>query len=408
MQQTFFEEHATSLKIAEGRGYRWYSKGDPEGYVHADWEDKRWASRVTNQSPGLYIPRFPVSPGLPRIQAELRPAAAIVTSSHHHYHGEEGRLASGLTIPTTGNHLPRRFYLDPKRMEKHIAKVHGGVNTNEVHLDPNIAKYVFPVGEGAKRVDLHPLAWSRFSKATRVFFVIEGCLKSDAVLSAGAAVISVPSVTLWNTQEIHAVARGLRDKEVYIVPDADWLDPNKPEVMKQAMFLRTFLRRRGVPDTHVAAPPYDLHVKTKGKTKGIDDFLYYGGSMSDLDILEREIPKFGLSGFLAERRIWRQNKVVRGQEVLENLVLHANAEGRIPASLRSVASIMGVHHSRVQRGIKDLIECGAVTVDGDLSAEPRYYDRQSHRWVGWDWEERPTIIIHPELRAKDTVRRLGD
>jgi hypothetical protein len=52
------------------------------------------------------------------------------------------------------------------------------------------AKYVFPTGEGARRLDVHPDAWPRFRDPRRVFFVIEGCIKSDAVFSTGEAVFS--------------------------------------------------------------------------------------------------------------------------------------------------------------------------------------------------------------------------
>lgn len=54
----------------------------------------------------------------------------------------------------------------------------------------------------AKRLDIHPRALKRLAKAEVVYFVIEGCLKADAVLSAierddrSESVFSVPSVTL--------------------------------------------------------------------------------------------------------------------------------------------------------------------------------------------------------------------
>ena len=118
-------------------------------------------------------------------------------------------------------------------------------------------------------------------------------------------------------------------------------------------------------------------------------------------MLERE-PRYGLAEFLAERETWRKDKVVRGAEVLEGLALHAGADGTIQASLRSVARAMGVHHSRVERGLLDLVDCGAVTIEGSLTTEARWYGK------GWEWTERPTIRIEPELRAKDTSRRLGD
>jgi hypothetical protein len=332
---------------------------------------------------------------------ELRPDAAVVTSSHWHYHGDE--LKAELVIPSTGKPLPSKWAHKPEHMQRHIEKVHGGVNDQTVHLDENRAKYVFPPGDGAKRLDMHPEAWTRFTNASRVFFVIEGCIKADAVLSAGEAVFSVPSVTLWAAPELTSFARTLRGKVVYIIPDADWI--TNGNVITQAIFCRTYLRRLGITQTHVGAPPYDRY-QANDKLKGIDDHLAYGGSMDDLDVTARETP-YGLAEYLAERRTWRRDRVVRNAEVLEGLALHADSNGQVWASLRAVARIMGIHHSRVERAVRDLEWCGAIHVDGDLSTRPRHCDPKMG-WVGWDWNDRPTITIVPELRAKDSFRRLSD
>ena len=127
--------------------------------------------------------------------------------------------------------------------------------------------------------------------------------------------------------------------------------------------------------------------------------------MSDLAVLERETG-YGLAEWLAERRTWRKTKVVRGAELLETLALHADMNGQIRASLRSVSNIMGVYHSRVQRALRDLEECGAVEIDGSLETFARHYDRQTHSHVGWEWKERPAITIVQELRAKNSTHRL--
>jgi hypothetical protein len=339
------------------------------------------------------------------VPSELRPNSAVVTSSHWHFHGED--RDADLTIPTSGKHLPKRWIHRPEDMTRHITKVHGGTNVQTVHLDENRAKYVFPTGNGAKRLDVHPKAWVRFVNASRVFLGIEGCIKADAMLSAGEAVFSVPSVTLWAAPELSAFTRRLKGKVVYIVPDADFAENDL--VMTQAMFCRTFLRRRGI-TAHVAVPSIeeDAPRDENGKLirNGVDDFLYYGGTMNDLAVLERETP-YGLAEWLAERRTFRKDKVVRGAEVLESLATHAGANGEIRAPLRSVARIMGVHHSRVERGVRDLEEWGVAEISGSLARQPRHYDRKTRRWVGWEWKEQPTIRIVPELRAKDTLHRLG-
>jgi hypothetical protein len=391
----FFEKRGVSTKVAEARPYIPYRQGDSE-LLRLHWQDTKQAARIANQAGGIVIARHaPIPLGLTRVPAELRPNTEVVTGSHWHYHGEP-KAQDELIIPVTGNRLPKKWTHAPAEMARHIEKKHGGVNDQSVHLDENRAKYIFPTGNGAKRLDVHPEAWPKFVGATRVFFGIEGCLKADAMLSAGEAVFSVPSVTLWNAPELASFTRYLRDKTVYIVPDADWF--KNDAVMTQAMFCRTYLRKRGI-DAHVAAPPIESY--QRDDLKGVDDFLGYGGTVDDLTVLERE-PRYGLAEFLAERETWRKDKVVRGAEVLESLALHAGADGTIQASLRSVARAMGVHHSRVERGLLDLVDCGAVTIEGSLTTEARWYGK------GWEWTERPTIRIEPELRAKDTSRRLGD
>jgi hypothetical protein len=108
-----------------------------------------------------------------------------------------------------GDPSKRQYRRDPKSFPKdRIA------NTAVLHMHRRAAKYVFPpsgtfevdgivykskLSNYAARVDIHPYARSLFRGADRVFFVIEGCLKGDAVLSAGGPVLSVPSVTLWDT-----------------------------------------------------------------------------------------------------------------------------------------------------------------------------------------------------------------
>jgi hypothetical protein len=394
----FFEARGISTKTAAARPYIRYMKGDPDGVVRAHWSNSpQFAARIARQASGIVIPRYtPRSLGLMSVPAELRPDAAVVTGSHWHYHGEPTRAQ--LLIPTTGNALPRRWIHLPEKMLQHIEKIHGGNNVQTVHLDENWAKYVFPPGDGAKRLDLHPQAWARFVNASRVFFVIEGCIKADAVLSAGEAVFSVPSVTLWNAPELRGFTRFLKGKAVYIVPDADWI--KNGAVITQAMFCRTYLRRRSL-EAHVAAPPIETG------QKGIDDFLGSGGTMDDLTVLERETP-FGLAEWLAERGRLRKDRVVRDAEMLQGLVTHAGPEGVYSGPLNSVARAIGTNRMRASRSIQSLQELGAVEIEGSLETRHRYYDRKDKTWKGLDWTDRPTIRVHADLRAKDTLRRLGD
>jgi hypothetical protein len=318
--QDFYDEHAISTRIGQARPYARYERGDPERIVRKAWpQSPQFAARIANQGSGIVISRYgPSYMKLPHVPAELRPNSPVVTSSHWHYHGDVSEI--DLIIPSSGKHLPRKHRHAPDDMERHIAKVHGGVNTNEVHLDENRAKYVFPTGRGARRLDEHPNAWPLFRDPRRVFFVIEGCIKADAVLSAGEAVFSVPSVTLWRAPELDEFAPRLRGVLVYIVPDSDWY--GNDAVLTQAMFCRSYLRRLGV-NTHIAAPP----PAPDGGKRGIDDHLHHGGALSQLEVLEREAG-YGLAEFIADNRKWRKDKVVRGAEVLESLALHAGSDTR--------------------------------------------------------------------------------
>ena len=108
----------------------------------------------------------------------------------------------------------------------------------------------------ARRIDVHPLAVDKICAARVVFFSIEGCMKADAILSKGAAVFSVPSVSQWDAGELPAfVDAYVRGKAVVIVPDADWFE--KTEVISQARLCQAALRRLGVPEVHIAAAPVD-------------------------------------------------------------------------------------------------------------------------------------------------------
>jgi hypothetical protein len=389
----FFGEHGISTKVGEARPYLRYERGDAH-LLREHWQNNRQAARIANQSGGLVIVRHaPVSLGLSKPPAELRPDIPVVTDSHWHYHGEP---QDELITPSTGNRLPKKWTHAPENMTRHIEKNHGGANDQTVHLDENRAKYVFPTGNGAKRIDMNPLAWAKFTNASRVLFMMEGCIKADCALSQGEATLGAPSVTLCNAPELERTARYLRDIPTYLVIDADGLTNHA--VMMHAMFLHSYLTKRGV-RAYVAAPPFDAY-KQNPELKGYDDHCVNGGTTEDLIVIERETP-YGLAEWLAERRKWKDNKVVLAAEVAEALAKHAGEDGKISAPLRSIARIMGVHHSRIARGVHALEECEGVTISGSLETKARWYGK------GIEWEDRPEFTLHPDLRAKTTFRRLG-
>ena len=133
------------------------------------------------------------------------------------------------------------------------------------------AKYVFLPGSVEDRIDLHPRSAALLADADRVFFALEGALKNDAILSAGEAVFSVPSVTLWKPEELQRFAKDfLAGKTVFVVPDADWI--GNPMVDWQALLVRTYLREAlGDALVHIAAPPVEFFHDTG--EKGVDDWL---------------------------------------------------------------------------------------------------------------------------------------
>jgi hypothetical protein len=397
--ERFYEEHSISTKVGDGRRYLRYEIGDPERMLRTHWHmvSPQFVARIANQASGIVIPRYPPSfLNLADVPAELRPDQAVVTDSHWHYHGDD-KWSEELVIPSTGKRLHRRWVHTPEEMAQHIEKVHGGINDQTVHLDENRAKYVFPPGDGARRLDQHPQAFIWFASARRVFFAIEGCIKADAILSAGEAVFSVPSVTLWRAPELGHYARRLRERIVFIVPDADYR--KNRGVMTQALLCRSYLRRYGL-RAEIAAPPKAAYDRDR-TLKGIDDYLVSGGTMDDLDVLKREAP-YGLAEWLTEHGKWRNDKAVRAAETLRGIAEHADENGQLWAPLKSIGNATGIGVRRAQRGLHDLVEVGAIEVDGSLEVGPRWRDK------GYDWIQRPTIIVHPDLRARDKVHRLGD
>jgi hypothetical protein len=396
--------------------------------AYSDLSTKTFMVRLAKQSDGWIITRH-AAPGAGRIYAEIRPDSPVFTGPPiRHYHGES---------PLTNGEVPARHVHSPRNMRFHIARDrfpddHRGANSPEVHEHRDPAKYVFPPtpkvenwrfhahaklkperlalhlhhdhgGEDtaethshvrrvkdpdrdlAKRLDVHPLALPKFAKATTVFFVLEGCIKADAVLSTDAAVFSVPSVTLWDCDELPRFAEHyLRNKTIVIVPDADWA--NNSLVFTQARLCQTRLRRLGI-SAHVAAPPASAGLK------GVDDFLV-NGNLEDLEVLDRQFGKYGLY-------YGRNDELKRNAEVLVSLAMHADPNGLLCVPLRAIARIMGVHVERVARAIRALELGRAITVEGDLAINKKGWITHNFYSNELDWEERPTIVIAEANRATD-------
>jgi len=287
----------------------------------------------------------------------------------------------------------------------------------------------------AKRIDVNPLVWRHggFEKAERVFFGIEGCIKADAILTAllaagePAAIFSVPSVSLWEAtypaaedeiedgDELAAfVQTHLLGKLVCIVPDAD--AGTKDEVMMQALLCRSTVRRLGA-QAEIVLPPDD---RLEQGIKGVDDYL--GSSGRTLDGMvwfrkeppdERQLGQWRLGRQAGTH--WPADRLQRAIETLQALATHAGEQGQFSASVRLLSRAIGRRRSipearrddpdaldsvrkrdpeaarkRFERGIKDLLEVGAITSNKPLSIrQERWLERQSgwHLAQGLDWAQ---------------------
>jgi hypothetical protein len=248
------------------------------------------------------------------------------------------------------------------------------------------------------RIDVHPYAWPLIEKHERVFFVIEGCLKADAILSASEAVFSVPSVSLWHAPELEWFAkRYLRSKTVIVVPDADWVDNDA--VISQARFAQRFLRDLGVP-TFVAAPP--LGADRKVKHKGVDDYLGAGGKLDDLMVMERTVSTNLIACARRVRPFYRSDAIGTDVKMLKALSHHADDHGAVGVPLLSLAKIMGVNRQTVANSVKRLEAHGWITVEGDLATRKNYWSKNL------EWEDMPRIIIDPSLRGTDEAWPLSE
>jgi hypothetical protein len=488
------DESGIAREIQYGRPYVRYTRDDvrpvQDAYRGLPAAARGTMTRWAGQSDGLLIVgHAPPGLGLQDPYPEMRPDDPIRTHKAVHVH-PEARPRETPVNPATGNPLRAQHVHSAEGMRHHVDKskgltdAHGGINREDVHEHQYEAKYLFPprpkikktrrwvdddgVAQArdykvkdksvnlAKRLDVHPDAVQLIEDAERVFFVIEGCLKADAILSQGEAVFSVPSVTLWDAPELEDFARMyLLGKFVVIVPDADWKENDA--VVTQALLCRTFLRRLGI-EAVVAAPPIE------SGHKGVDDFLAAGGTVSDLLVLGREKPESlvawpretrrvteqVLIGHLPEfvkgyllltdnngRRLLRLDRIKRIVRTLDGLAEHVGEDGTYSGTLARLARVIGLHPKQVERAIRDLasiahwgtrdwnvdeerwerdglehpqpVGTAVEILEGGLETGPGRW--KSNIYYEWreDWEARPTIRLHPELRYPETKRiRLGD
>jgi hypothetical protein len=407
--ESFLAKHAISEEIG-GRGrYVHFEQGDTDlvtSYFESfgDTKLERFGRTVAGQEEGLIINRVGYGMNIP---PQLRPDHPVfrLQAPRLSFHPDDLSVKGRYYTTSKGKRVwVPALPVGPR--ERHIAKKHPDGNVQGVHLHHPSAKYAIPPGAHGKRLDV-PLP-DRIVRADRVFFVIEGSVKTDAILSTGEAAFGVPSVTLWDAPELNAfiAAMHLRDRQVVIVPDADWA--NNPDVITQAMLLRTYLRDRHV-EAVVAAPPLEDGQVT---LKGVDDFLADGRSLEELSVLEREpAANLGAWGALYLNRWdgYRQtSQTSNGMTALAKLSLHADRNGQLYKNLAAVARILGRGRNRVRSTLEDLERAEMIEVEGGLEAGFQYEDKQTGSRHNYDWDDRPLITIAGRYRAVERFIPLSD
>jgi hypothetical protein len=409
------EEHFISWDVWEGRPYvRW--EPDDRDAVRREY-DSSYMTGLAGQVGGYLMMRHPMPGlGLGHVYAEIRPDEPVWTGpGYWHYHPTtrppkdfvpmipERRDSKGKIVPPKPLSSRHVHTFEAMKKSGHIDRDRGngydhrGINDEDVHFHRPAGKYVFcPGDDRAQRVDIHPLAVDLFADAEVVFFVIEGCPKSDAVLTAilksgmRAAVFSVPSVTLWRAPELRRFAEAhLRSKLVVIVPDGDWRD--NPRVVTQAMSCRTRLTSLRL-QACIASP-------TLGK--GVDDHLVAGGTLGDLAVIGRDFPDlYGVWRLMERLTPGREDRVRRNFIINVAVAVHAGEDGTIKKNVRPLARIMDLPESRVRRAVDGLLEAGAWTADRPTLTtrgkwKGRYYD-PSEQWDG----DTPTFTIRRSYEHK--------
>jgi hypothetical protein len=292
---------------------------------------------------------------------------------------------------------PRKRALDRIPLAEHMRKHSGSGEGWHFHLR-NIKD---KSGSLAKRIDMHHMAVELFDSADVVFFALEGCLKADSILTAikrsgmSASVLSVPSVTLWRAPELDdVIEKYMQRRLVFIVPDADWAKNDL--VIFQARCLQTYLEKRGI-RAEVAAPPLDdkreITKDRNGKElKGVDDWLAAGHELEGMTVLVRT-PPYGLEDWISEQEGYkRKDGMDRDKVVLTALALHANHEGVINVSVRSLQQLLTrwMHFTTIAKAIQSLADKNAISATPSES-----------------WYEPQKIEIVKKLRAHVTPYPLG-
>ena len=277
---------------------------------------------------------------------------------------------------------------------------------------------MFPRGAIGKRLDMHPMARPLFERAVAeggpVYYALEGCLKADAILSAGYAVFSVPAVGMWKPAELEAFAAQLRGVKVYVVADADAL-PHPERCVKEDckrkpgesnLDVLTFgletawqLRQWGADAEFVAPPPIRLDGSEYPDCKtGVDDFLFAGHDLNDLIPIAREDP----DREVVEGQVLRALRAVNPRrqmrlikfvtDVLIWHILHADEVGRVLGSLDRCTRMMFPEHfgQKTWEGKRKLVSRARAHLrDAGLLEQVEPLQRRQ------DWNTREWYVLPP-------------
>jgi hypothetical protein len=311
--------------------------------------------------------------------------------------------------------------------EAHERKRHGGKVVWDEHYHAHRAKYLYPPKPlRAARLDIHPLAWPLLEAGGPVvYFVMEGILKNDSVLSVGideggqggTPVVNCGSVTLWDDPDLAAFTRTYlsRFDTVVVVPDSDWA--TTPEegarilgnfrVEQEAFDLSRVLERYGAKHTVVAAPPATCadgwcehferfagevdgkewwlpHAKHK---QGVDDYLAAGGDLGGTWAVPRPVVVEDppLAGDV--RRQARDGTYLR--------YLRETSTGRVMKSLRRMERTLGMGRNSAKRALLSLDDQGYGTYLPD--------EYQQVVEPGDTYKRQAAFVLRPDLVVPRTA-----
>lgn len=271
-------------------------------------------------------------------------------------------------------------------------------------------KYIFPKGEKVARIDVggDPQNVKNLEEGKgRLYFAMEGAIKHDAVQTAikkedpTAAVVNVPSVTLWqqnakkgaasfdfeddgDSAEVEKeltwfVKKYAKNREVVLIPDADGV--TNPAVVQQAESMAGAIKSAGAKGgVYIAAPPLKRIGTRKGEDiehfklpsgaeegrKGIDDHLGAGrGTLGQLTYETSSYePKFDLS-HLSRKNGGNisENGIKNTEKTLEAISRLVGPKGVSRVTAKTLENTAQLSHSSAKDARDRLEAAGIIRVE---------------------------------------------